>query len=183
MCHNCKQGCADWQIGTHDVPMMYLWCTHDTMAWVHGYAWGCQIHTHKHCDTEPTGFPILMTIPIQAGSFIFMHNHKHSGALNQDIPSLRLLENLLLIGLSSPHHLWPSSSSQSHQAFKSPFWPPSVSKLPTIIPLSDAYNTHLCRLAFLTSYHLGFPSEALKEGTYAWVSKPAYETCAEGQFL
>lgn len=93
--------------------------------------------------------------------------------LNKCVTSLHLLENLplWLIGLSSPHHSWPSSSSQSHRAFKSPFWSPSISKLPTIIPLSDAYNTCLCRLAFLASHHLGFPSEALKEGTYAWVSK------------
>lgn len=54
---------------------------------------------------------------------------------------------------------------------------------PRFVPLSDAYDTRLRRFAFLASHHLGFPSEALAEGTYAWVSGPTYETPAEGRFL
>ena len=54
---------------------------------------------------------------------------------------------------------------------------------PRFVPLSDAYDTRLRRFAFLASHQLGFPPEALEEGTYAWVSGPAYETPAEGRFL
>lgn len=54
---------------------------------------------------------------------------------------------------------------------------------PRFLPLSDAYCPQLRRFAFLASHHLSFPSEALAEGTYAWVSGPAYETPAEGRFL
>lgn len=51
------------------------------------------------------------------------------------------------------------------------------------IPLSDAYSPQLRRFAFLASHYLSFPSDALAEGTYAWVSGPTYETPAEGRFL
>jgi len=51
------------------------------------------------------------------------------------------------------------------------------------LPLSDAYSPQLRRFAFLASHHLSFPSDALAEGTYAWVSGPTYETPAEGRFL
>ena len=51
------------------------------------------------------------------------------------------------------------------------------------LPLSDAYCPRLRRFAFLASHHLSLPSDALAEGTYAWVSGPAYETPAEGRFL
>jgi len=51
------------------------------------------------------------------------------------------------------------------------------------LPLSDAYCPRLRRFAFLASHHLSFPSDALAEGTYAWVSGPTYETPAEGRFL
>lgn len=51
------------------------------------------------------------------------------------------------------------------------------------IPLSDAYSPQLRRFAFLASHHLSFTSDALAEGTYAWVSGPTYETPAEGRFL
>jgi purine-nucleoside phosphorylase len=51
------------------------------------------------------------------------------------------------------------------------------------LPLSDAYSPALRRLAFLASHQLSLPSDALAEGTYAWVSGPTYETPAEGRFL
>ncbi|KIM74060.1 hypothetical protein PILCRDRAFT_80420, partial [Piloderma croceum F 1598] len=51
------------------------------------------------------------------------------------------------------------------------------------LPLSNAYCPRLRRFAFLASHHLSFPSDALAEGTYAWVSGPTYETPAEGRFL
>lgn len=51
------------------------------------------------------------------------------------------------------------------------------------LPLSDAYSVVLRRLAFLASHKLGLGTDALAEGTYAWVSGPTYETPAEGRFL
>lgn len=50
-------------------------------------------------------------------------------------------------------------------------------------PLSDAYSPVLRRLVFHAAHQLGYPAEALAEGTYAWVSGPTYETPAEGRFL
>jgi len=51
------------------------------------------------------------------------------------------------------------------------------------IPMSTAYSPMLRRLAFLASNKLGFASDALAEGVYAWVSGPTYETPAEGRLL
>lgn len=51
------------------------------------------------------------------------------------------------------------------------------------LPLSDAYSVSLRRLAFIASHTLGLGTDALAEGTYAWVSGPTYETPAEGRFL
>jgi len=51
------------------------------------------------------------------------------------------------------------------------------------LALSDAYSPALRRFAFLGAHGLGLPSNALAEGTYAWVSGPTYETPAEGRFL
>lgn len=39
------------------------------------------------------------------------------------------------------------------------------------------------KATFKAAHELGFPREALGEGTYAWVSGPTYETPAEGRFL
>jgi purine-nucleoside phosphorylase len=54
---------------------------------------------------------------------------------------------------------------------------------PRFYPLGDAYSVRLRRLAFLAAHQLQFGRDALAEGTYAWVSGPAYETPAEGRFL
>jgi purine-nucleoside phosphorylase len=51
------------------------------------------------------------------------------------------------------------------------------------LPLSSAYSVELQRQAFLAAHDLSLPSDALGEGTYAWVSGPTYETAAEGRFL
>lgn len=51
------------------------------------------------------------------------------------------------------------------------------------LPLSNAYSIPLRRQIFLSAHKLGLPSDALEEGTYAWVSGPTYETPAEGRFL
>ena len=51
------------------------------------------------------------------------------------------------------------------------------------VPLSAAYSRRLRAAAFRAAHTLGFPREALDEGTYAWVSGPTYETQAEGRFL
>ncbi|KIJ63598.1 hypothetical protein HYDPIDRAFT_92325 [Hydnomerulius pinastri MD-312] len=54
---------------------------------------------------------------------------------------------------------------------------------PRFLPLGDAYSVYLRRLAFLAAHKLQFTTDALAEGTYAWVAGPAYETPAEGRFL
>jgi hypothetical protein len=51
------------------------------------------------------------------------------------------------------------------------------------VPLSKAYSFSLRKDVFRAAHSLGFPREALAEGTYAWVSGPTYETPAEGRFL
>ena len=63
------------------------------------------------------------------------------------------------------------------------FGPLKSSEYSRFIPLGDAYSPRLRRFAFLASHDLQFPDEALAEGTYAWVTGPAYETPAEGRFL
>ena len=67
-CGPCAMSVNNAVLTDRSEPMMYLWCTHDTMAQVHGYARVCQIRyctcTCKHHDSEPVGFPILMTNPI-----------------------------------------------------------------------------------------------------------------------
>jgi purine-nucleoside phosphorylase len=65
-----------------------------------------------------------------------------------------------------------------------PLLGPQTSKdLPRFLPLSDAYSPALRRLVFLAAHQLQLEDSALAEGTYAWVSGPAYETPAEGRFL
>ena len=54
---------------------------------------------------------------------------------------------------------------------------------PRFYPLGDAHSVRLRKLAFLAAHQLQFDRDALAEGTYAWVSGPAYETPAEGRFL
>ncbi|KAI0293617.1 nucleoside phosphorylase domain-containing protein [Multifurca ochricompacta] len=51
------------------------------------------------------------------------------------------------------------------------------------VPLSDAYSRSLRLAAFRAAHALGLSRDALKEGTYAWVSGPTYETRAEGALL
>ncbi|KAH0831122.1 nucleoside phosphorylase domain-containing protein [Lanmaoa asiatica] len=63
------------------------------------------------------------------------------------------------------------------------FGPPSSPQNPRFYPLGDAYSVRLRKLAFLAAFQLQFHRDALAEGTYAWVSGPAYETPAEGRFL
>ena len=65
-----------------------------------------------------------------------------------------------------------------------PTFGPLVSpEYPRFYPLGDAYSVMLRKLAFLAAHKLDFDRDALAEGTYAWVSGPAYETPAEGRFL
>lgn len=54
---------------------------------------------------------------------------------------------------------------------------------PRFYPLGDAYSVRLRKLAFHAAHQLQLHRDALAEGTYAWVSGPAYETPAEGRFL
>lgn len=64
------------------------------------------------------------------------------------------------------------------------FGPPLPSPFSTrFVPLSSAYSFALRKLAFRAAHELGFPREALDEGTYAWVSGPTYESPAEGRML
>lgn len=65
-----------------------------------------------------------------------------------------------------------------------PSFGPLVSpEYPRFYPLGDAYSVRLRKLAFLAAHQLQFHRDVLAEGTYAWVSGPAYETPAEGRFL
>ncbi|KAH7106814.1 hypothetical protein BKA62DRAFT_798312 [Auriculariales sp. MPI-PUGE-AT-0066] len=55
---------------------------------------------------------------------------------------------------------------------------------PRFLPLSNAHSRTLRRLAFLAAHRMNLSgANGLKEGTYAWVSGPTYETAAEGRFL
>ncbi|EJD01870.1 inosine guanosine and [Fomitiporia mediterranea MF3/22] len=95
-----------------------------------------------------------------------------AGSLNPDIPVGTIVvirDHFALPNLSGAlHPLLGPVTSPSHLRF---------------LPLSDAYSPHLRRLAFLASHTLGLGSDALVEGTYAWVSGPTYETPAEGRML
>ncbi|KAF8452462.1 hypothetical protein L210DRAFT_3518695 [Boletus edulis BED1] len=65
-----------------------------------------------------------------------------------------------------------------------PTFGPIISpEYPRFYPLGDAYSVRLRKLAFLAAHRLQLHRDALAEGTYAWVSGPAYETPAEGRFL
>ncbi|KAG9313773.1 nucleoside phosphorylase domain-containing protein [Chiua virens] len=63
------------------------------------------------------------------------------------------------------------------------FGPLASPEYPRFYPLGDAYSVRLRKLAFLAAHQLQLSRDALAEGTYAWVSGPAYETPAEGRFL
>jgi len=94
-----------------------------------------------------------------------------AGSLNPAIPVGTIVvirDHLALPNLTGLNPLLGPVTSPAHERF---------------LPLSDAYSPALRRLAFLASHQLSFPSEALAEGTYAWVSGPSYETPAEGRFL
>ncbi|GAA5923047.1 hypothetical protein JCM3775_006235 [Rhodotorula graminis] len=54
---------------------------------------------------------------------------------------------------------------------------------PRFPPLSDAYDFELRLEAFRALHDLGLPPDSLKEGVYAWVAGPSYETRAEQRFL
>ncbi|GAA6055597.1 hypothetical protein JCM3770_006718 [Rhodotorula araucariae] len=54
---------------------------------------------------------------------------------------------------------------------------------PRFPPLSDAYDYDLRLTAFRALHDLGLPPDSLKEGVYAWVAGPSYETRAEQRFL
>ncbi|GAA5986090.1 hypothetical protein JCM5350_004428 [Sporobolomyces pararoseus] len=54
---------------------------------------------------------------------------------------------------------------------------------PRFPPMSDAYDFELRKHAFRASRELGFEKGVLKEGVYAWVAGPTYETKAEQRFL
>jgi purine-nucleoside phosphorylase len=95
-----------------------------------------------------------------------------AGSLNPDIPVGTIVvirDHLALPNLTGPlNPLLGPLASPDYKRF---------------LPLSDAYCPQLRRFAFLASHHLSFHSDALAEGTYAWVSGPTYETPAEGKFL
>ncbi|GAA6024137.1 hypothetical protein JCM10207_001595 [Rhodosporidiobolus poonsookiae] len=54
---------------------------------------------------------------------------------------------------------------------------------PRFPPMSDAYDLPLRLSAFRAAHDLGFAPGTLKEGVYAWVAGPTYETRAEQRFL
>ncbi|GAA5905974.1 purine-nucleoside phosphorylase [Sporobolomyces salmoneus] len=54
---------------------------------------------------------------------------------------------------------------------------------PRFPPMSDAYDFELRKQAFRSARELGFEKGVLKEGVYAWVAGPTYETKAEQRFL
>ncbi|ORY62708.1 nucleoside phosphorylase domain-containing protein [Leucosporidium creatinivorum] len=54
---------------------------------------------------------------------------------------------------------------------------------PRFPPMSDAYDFDLRLAAFRAAKALGFKKGTLKEGVYAWVAGPTYETKAEQRFL
>ncbi|SCV73550.1 BQ2448_7476 [Microbotryum intermedium] len=54
---------------------------------------------------------------------------------------------------------------------------------PRFPPMSDAYDFELRKTAFRAAKTLGFKKGTLKEGIYAWVAGPTYETRAEQRFL
>ncbi|GAA6025565.1 hypothetical protein JCM11491_003214 [Sporobolomyces phaffii] len=54
---------------------------------------------------------------------------------------------------------------------------------PRFPPMSDAYDFDLRRHAFRAARDLEFDRGVLKEGVYAWVAGPTYETKAEQRFL
>ncbi|GAA5872237.1 hypothetical protein JCM16303_001025 [Sporobolomyces ruberrimus] len=54
---------------------------------------------------------------------------------------------------------------------------------PRFPPMSDAYDFELRKHAFRSARELGLEKGVLKEGVYAWVAGPTYETKAEQRFL
>lgn len=74
---------------------------------------------------------------------------------------------------------------------------PNYPPYPRFLPMSDAYSRRLRKLVFHAFYKLcnspvaakhfltavSMSEGAIKEGTYAYVSGPTYETPAEGRFL
>ncbi|KAM0791692.1 hypothetical protein ACM66B_003965 [Microbotryomycetes sp. NB124-2] len=54
---------------------------------------------------------------------------------------------------------------------------------PRFPPMSDAYDFELRKTAFRACRSLNFARDSLREGTYAWVAGPTYETRAEQRFL
>ncbi|GAA6059918.1 hypothetical protein JCM10212_005301 [Sporobolomyces blumeae] len=54
---------------------------------------------------------------------------------------------------------------------------------PRFPPMSDAYDFGLRKEAFRAARDLGFDKGVLREGVYAWVAGPTYETRAEQRFL
>ncbi|GAA5961647.1 hypothetical protein JCM21900_004627, partial [Sporobolomyces salmonicolor] len=54
---------------------------------------------------------------------------------------------------------------------------------PRFPPMSDAYDFDLRKEAFRASKELNWAKGTLREGVYAWVAGPSYETRAEQRFL
>ncbi|GAA5929878.1 purine-nucleoside phosphorylase [Sporobolomyces koalae] len=54
---------------------------------------------------------------------------------------------------------------------------------PRFPPMSDAYDFELRKHAFYSAREIGLEKGVLKEGVYAWVAGPTYETKAEQRFL
>ncbi|KAK4699879.1 purine-nucleoside phosphorylase, partial [Phenoliferia sp. Uapishka_3] len=54
---------------------------------------------------------------------------------------------------------------------------------PRFPPMSDAYDFDFRKAAFRAARSLSWPKNTIKEGIYAWVAGPTYETRAEQRFL
>jgi len=54
---------------------------------------------------------------------------------------------------------------------------------PRFPAVSDAYTYALRRIAFEAAFSIGWPEEDIREGVYAFVAGPSYETRAEARYL
>ncbi|KAJ7594198.1 inosine guanosine and xanthosine phosphorylase family protein [Mycena floridula] len=125
-----------------------------------------RFHAYEGHDLSKVVFPIRVMARLGVTSMIITNA---AGALNPDLA----VGTIVVI---QDHLSLPNLTGMN------PLLGPQIGAS-RFIPLSDAYSPFLRRLAFLAAHKLGFPSDALAEGVYAWVSGPTYETPAEGRFL
>jgi purine-nucleoside phosphorylase len=127
-----------------------------------------RFHSYEGHKLSTVVYPIRVLAALGVKSIIITNA---AGSLNPGIPVGRIVvirDHIALPNLTGLNPLLGPVTSPAHERF---------------LPLSDAYSPVLRRLAFIASHQLSFPSDALAEGTYAWVSGPTYETPAEGRFL